>query len=1116
MGAKSSPSKRFTDCVEALVETRPSSERNMYSYVKELLMILGHPGRDIVVDRPLRGRGDTPDLSVNVHLPNGMTRENWIAVEVKDERGIFAAVQSREAVFADKSKYIELDTEWFLMIDPTVWVIRRMGRDKRGSPEDDIVLSFSGLTLNEFKEQNADLSIEGAEACKHLADFRSGATRIACLSLLPGGADARRNARLFYGALKKSFDRLHQGCDKALRELRAQFEDVKRLLEQCDRYGGLNMETLGCRGDVPPEHLQQMRQVTKELRRFREHAPNLFKTIVLFQRRLVPQYKEKAADYLVAETASLIISRVLMLRFMEDNGFFDQDGCRRYLCNGGIKVFSDFRSYFHKTYPELLKTAYSEGSKLFHPAFAESEFDWVFDSLNQELSDCIENVLYDLSFFDFATVREDILRGVYQKVIDPKLRKKLGQVYTQPQVARMVINRCLSLAPKGKFLDPACGTGTFIIEYFEAIWGEAIRNGSVRYSTVAERISDIAGNDINSIAASISQMQLMWRLMPFSKDLRSNGLPELLISGGFDSLPSYPDQLACPEFDSLENAGNYAVVAGNPPYVRPERQLTQEDFSDDTNYEDISINTNLYNLFIQKAMTRWLQQDGVLGFVLPLSFLDNADCGSLRKKFAPGGGQWAIVEIIDMEMIAREAFPDAHVNPIVLIAKKAPAQGDDEVLLTTAGRDTIVTNGDLIDFEFSKCTTERVRYSGIFTPDGRILTHLNNERLALIKRLSSFPTWSNIARLYWVKKIGSRIVDASLAKPTDSSCWANQIMISSGAAIRRKKYHIPGGHEVYKGENILPCQLVAPPVERDIDVSRMSDPSRWRHPLILPSRGLAFRQICRNLTACFFDPTRQVMLNSATVIFPETPYCSFPLDLLVLSTVYQWYFALSQREGVVSGLYAHVYPRTIYRLPWTEELRKYETELCALRREYLELCEGIHDATGKLTETLSSVSLERVEERAMRAGVGFKWGTSWEEDGWFTHQFEDGTCFSVNDKEIHVLLSIALPLSDIGTLDHDKVLSTKIPGDNEGVAVWCQAHEDSKNGVVLQERKDRLIHQLDLIVGGAFGLSGEETQWIRHDFETDALLKNLRPDEPFAQKQLRGFWSGLDSADRYK
>lgn len=71
-----------------------------------------------------------------------------------------------------------------------------------------------------------------------------------------------------------------------------------------------------------------------------------------------------AVEAFAYETASLILSRILMIRFSEDHGLM-----ARYISNGGVAVFAGYAQYFRAGYQELLKLTYENARELYRGLF---------------------------------------------------------------------------------------------------------------------------------------------------------------------------------------------------------------------------------------------------------------------------------------------------------------------------------------------------------------------------------------------------------------------------------------------------------------------------------------------------------------------------------------------------------------------------------------------------------------------------------------------------------------------------------------------------------------------------------------------------------------------------
>jgi hypothetical protein len=94
-----------------------------------------------------------------------------------------------------------------------------------------------------------------------------------------------------------------------------------------------------------------------------------------------------------------------------------------------------------------------------HNFLEEDFFSWVARSAEGLKAASI--LLARLASYDLTTVDEDILKSLYQQLVDPQARHDLGEYYTPDWLAEFMVNDVLD-EPKKSILDPACGSGTFL------------------------------------------------------------------------------------------------------------------------------------------------------------------------------------------------------------------------------------------------------------------------------------------------------------------------------------------------------------------------------------------------------------------------------------------------------------------------------------------------------------------------------------------------------------------------------------------------------------------------------------------------------------------------------
>jgi hypothetical protein len=95
--------------------------------------------------------------------------------------------------------------------------------------------------------------------------------------------------------------------------------------------------------------------------------------------------------------------------------------------------------------------------------FVEGDFFyWVSTpEFFQQLAPTLRELYNQILEYDFTDVEEDILKGVYQELIDIDTRHSLGEYYTPDWLCERVVDD-LHLERGFYALDPACGSGSFL------------------------------------------------------------------------------------------------------------------------------------------------------------------------------------------------------------------------------------------------------------------------------------------------------------------------------------------------------------------------------------------------------------------------------------------------------------------------------------------------------------------------------------------------------------------------------------------------------------------------------------------------------------------------------
>jgi hypothetical protein len=101
--------------------------------------------------------------------------------------------------------------------------------------------------------------------------------------------------------------------------------------------------------------------------------------------------------------------------------------------------------------------------------------------------------------YDLPALSEDILKTVYQELVDPATRRDLSEFYIPDWPAERMLRQTLTSNPKQTVLDPACGSGTFLYTAARRK-RQALGNSP---ATLDHIVQTITGIDVHPLAAIV-------------------------------------------------------------------------------------------------------------------------------------------------------------------------------------------------------------------------------------------------------------------------------------------------------------------------------------------------------------------------------------------------------------------------------------------------------------------------------------------------------------------------------------------------------------------------------------------------------------------------------------
>jgi SAM-dependent methyltransferase len=153
-------------------------------------------------------------------------------------------------------------------------------------------------------------------------------------------------------------------------------------------------------------------------------------------------------------------------------------------------------------------------------------FDWVV--ADADGSALVRRIMAHVRRFRLTEVQSDVLKILYESLIDRDERHGLGEYYTPDWLAAKIVRHAVANPLEQRVLDPACGSGTFLFHAVRNFLAEAEEAGMAPEMRAGEVCAQIAGTDIHPVAVIIARVTYLLALAP-----------ALVVRAGALSIPVY-------------------------------------------------------------------------------------------------------------------------------------------------------------------------------------------------------------------------------------------------------------------------------------------------------------------------------------------------------------------------------------------------------------------------------------------------------------------------------------------------------------------------------------------------------------------------------------------------
>lgn len=401
------------------------------------------------------------------------------------------------------------------------------------------------------------------------------------------------------------------------------------------------------------------------------------------------QWNDKLSDIVIDEAVQRVLDRLIFIRVAEDRGLEQKvlwQTLHKWLVRGRKPY-----NFMQELKPLFREFDKKYNSSLFQPHICEElETEGLpFEKIISDLySDKEGGVKYRFDAIDsdvLGSIYEQYLGHVQQKRSKTKegeKRKKQGIYYTPAYIVNYIVENTLGRVIKEKslkevqnikILDPACGSGSFLIKAFDLLdnYLREKRNEGNEHNAVRRLeilISNIYGVDLDKQAVEIARLNLL--LKALSPGLKLPNLAENIKEG--NSLISEGDEKLKPfnwqkEYKEVFNKGGFDVIIGNPPYIKEYTNKSAFDELHDNPYYQGKM--DLWTLFGCVAIDL-LKDGGYFGFIAPNNWLTNTGASIFRNKILSGG---QIIDFIDFGDF--KVFKEAGIQTMIFVfRKKKPAK----------------------------------------------------------------------------------------------------------------------------------------------------------------------------------------------------------------------------------------------------------------------------------------------------------------------------------------------------------------------------------------------------------------------------------------------------------
>ncbi|WP_157909066.1 class I SAM-dependent DNA methyltransferase [Capnocytophaga leadbetteri] len=401
----------------------------------------------------------------------------------------------------------------------------------------------------------------------------------------------------------------------------------------------------------------------KELKNKFKFGNSAYDTLIKNIHFVINKLKEQFVDT-TPQLANKIIIQAILIKYLEER-----------MDNNGNKLLSDkyFQPYGVTSFNEVLrqKGKFADLLSDLDKHFNGNVFKWkeeeqeelrrldlsiVAQLLNTDKKDLssqqLEFGFTNWRYFEFSFIPVELISRLYEEFLGEQKKEK-GLFYTPSHLAKLLVDECLPLKnyedfdiANYKILDPACGSGIFLVVVFKRlvqIWKLQHDMATPTITDLKLLLKNIYGVDKEQQAIYLTSFSLSLALCNELNPITI--LNELRFDNLIGSNLIHSDFFACKEIENKK----FDLVIGNPPFVTG--SLAKELEKWEIKNEKIDIPQKQIALKFLVESFNYLKKDGLSCLIIKSSgLLYNSTSDDFKKMLFEN---YDIIQIFDFTPLAR-------------------------------------------------------------------------------------------------------------------------------------------------------------------------------------------------------------------------------------------------------------------------------------------------------------------------------------------------------------------------------------------------------------------------------------------------------------------------------